>query len=893
MESRGGKGRARGRARGAPQGGGAPGGPRPGPGQGPGAHGPPQQNRPPGDPWNRAAAPAPQQAPPAAQMGPWVRPQMPAPVVGAGRGSRYGGGETGELSAPVEHVRAIQGDGDGEKARATSSGVRGRNLKYEIIRTRPADLQTKKGTTGAPINLISNYFPLIQAGKFLLFQYRVDFNPDVDHTGARKKFMHQALRDTLSGYLFDGTVLYTAQRISPDPLEKFVENEAGERIRIHIRMVSELAWGDFHYIQLFNILIRKCLSAMKLTLLQRDYYDPQSQINIHEHKLSLWPGYFTSIRQHENQVMMNIELAFKVLREDTCYNMFLECRGPEPRKEFQSKIIGSSVLTFYNNRTYRIDDVDFSQNADSTFPLRDGSQMSYAQYYADKYKINIRERRQPLLVSRSKPREIRAGMPEVVYLIPELCKLTGLSDRMRENFKLMQALADHTRVGPVDRMRKLQDFCKRFLGCPEAVTELRKWDFQLADRLIQFQGRVLPMETIVAANNARYPAGPKADWTRDLRAQRMFNSANMTRLVTICPSRQKNECFDFLQTLQKAARGMQWDIGQPQIYDIPDDRTNTFCNAIENVAAKMDPTLIMCVLPTNQADRYGSIKKKCYVDRGIPSQIVLRKNLTSKGVMSIATKVAIQLNCKIGGAPWSIVMPLSNVMVVGYDVCRDTLKKQSSFAAMVATLDRAMTRYYNHVCEHQLQEELSENISVFLIVACQKYKEVNGRYPERILIYRDGVGDGQLPFVFTMEVERIKEKLTNEIYKNGDLKMSFIVVSKRINTRFFTPNSNPPPGTVVDDVVTLPERFDFFVVSQCVNQGTVAPTSYNVLSDNMGLSPDRLQMLTYKLCHMYYNWSGTVRVPAPCQYAHKLAFMTAQHLHRPANRALETLLYYL
>ena len=33
-------------------------------------------------------------------------------------------------------------------------------------------------------------------------------------------------------------------------------------------------------------------------------------------------------------------------------------------------------------------------------------------------------------------------------------------------------------------------------------------------------------------------------------------------------------------------------------------------------------------------------------------------------------------------------------------------------------------------------------------------------------------------------------------------------------------------GTVVDDVVTLPERYDFFLVSQSVRQGTVNPTSY-------------------------------------------------------------------
>ena len=58
-----------------------------------------------------------------------------------------------------------------------------------------------------------------------------------------------------------------------------------------------------------------------------------------------------------------------------------------------------------------------------------------------------------------------------------------------------------------------------------------------------------------------------------------------------------------------------------------------------------------------------------------------------------------------------------------------------------------------------------------------------------------------------------------------------------------------------------------------MRQGTVNPTSYNVIKDTSGLKPKHIQQLTYKLTHLYYNWPGTVRVPAPCQYAHKLAFM--------------------
>lgn len=49
-------------------------------------------------------------------------------------------------------------------------------------------------------------------------------------------------------------------------------------------------------------------------------------------------------------------------------------------------------------------------------------------------------------------------------------------------------------------------------------------------------------------------------------------------------------------------------------------------------------------------------------------------------------------------------------------------------------------------------------------------------------------------------------------------------------------------------------RYDFFLVSQSVRQGTVTPTHFNVIFDTSGLRPDHMQRLTYKLCHLYYNW---------------------------------------
>jgi len=88
--------------------------------------------------------------------------------------------------------------------------------------------------------------------------------------------------------------------------------------------------------------------------------------------------------------------------------------------------------------------------------------------------------------------------------------------------------------------------------------------------------------------------------------------------------------------------------------------------------------------------------------------------------------------------------------------------------------------------------------------------------------------------------------------------MTFIVVKKRINARFFANVNNdlinPPCGTVIDTVVTRPEWFDFYLVPQSTGQGTVNPTHFNVIYDTLALKPEHYQRLSFKLTHMYYNW---------------------------------------
>jgi len=143
-----------------------------------------------------------------------------------------------------------------------------------------------------------------------------------------------------------------------------------------------------------------------------------------------------------------------MLRIDSVYDILMECANSRnPRQEFQQRVIGSIVMTSYNNKTYRVDDVDFTQKPDSSFTRRDGTEVTYRRYFEERYHLKVTRPDQPLLVSRTKPREIRAGMPEIVVLVPELCIMTGLTDRQRENFQLMKALAEHTRISAGGKLR--------------------------------------------------------------------------------------------------------------------------------------------------------------------------------------------------------------------------------------------------------------------------------------------------------------------------------------------------------------------------------------------------------------------------------------------------------
>ncbi|XP_075168095.1 protein piwi-like [Haematobia irritans] len=782
----------------------------------------------------------------------------------------------------------------------SSSTSRPRDNRFEVsmVVTKPPELASKKGCAGKEISLQANYFRISKTPSWKIYQYHVTFAPEIEMKRLKSGILSQH-RELLGGFLFDGSKLFSTTRLREAITILSATSKRGENFVITIKYVGDISMTEWQSLQILNLILRRSMEGLQLKLVGRNFFDPAARIDLRSHHLQLWPGYQTSIRQHERDVLLCAEIAHKVMLTETVYDVFRRCQesARDFQEDFRRHIIGITVLTDYNNRTYRISDIDFHKTPKETFDMK-GEKISFIDYYHKKYNIKIRDANQPLLISKAKERSIRGGENEMVVLIPELCRLTGLTDEMRNNFKLMRDLSEHTRMNPDRRIDRLRVFNERLHQTEASMRVLQDWNMKLDTRLVDVRGRIIDPQNIVFRDLRKESSGEQADWTRHFRNMGMFTtpSRGLQRWAVIGTNRSSRELRNFVDCLMRAASSISFRIERPREVLIHDDRNHSYIQAMED-CSRQDPQLIMCLVPNNNAERYSSIKKKGCLERAVPTQVVTQKTATNqRGLMSICTKVAIQINCKLGYTPWMIDVPLSGLMTVGYDLAKSAREKAKSYGALVATMDlKVNATFYSTVAECSSHDVLANSLWPMLTKALRQYIKEHGKLPARILFYRDGISEGSLKQVYEHEVKDVVEKLEDE-YKRAGIdkpKFAYIIVSKSINSRLFARGRNPPPGTVVDDVITLPERYDFYLVSQSVRQGTVAPTSYNVVYSNIGLTPDQIQMLTYRMTHLYFNWSGTTRVPAVCQYAKKLATLVGTSLFQSPLNALEKKLYYL
>ncbi|XP_029777457.1 piwi-like protein 3 [Suricata suricatta] len=712
------------------------------------------------------------------------------------------------------------------------------------------------GTQGRVVKLFTNHFRVTSRPELITYKYNIDYMPEVEDGKVRTELLCQHKQIIGECHIFDGNSLLLPHRLRNQKTE-LVSRWDSQIVKITIEFCSELRPTAVDCLRYYNILFRKILRMMDLTQVGRNYYNENEATEFFNHNtnLEIWPGYVTSILEYETSITLCADVNHKLLRMQTAYDLITHVDSKSRRKdaaEITKELVGQIVFTKYNNRTYRVDAINWEETPRSTFKKSGGEEISFVDYYKEQYDLLVTDLTQPLLVSKGKWKKSQQDTPhEPIMLVPQLCNLTGLTDKMRKNYRVMRDLAMHTRLDPEKRHHELQRFMNIVQRHSTAQRELQLWDLRFDPNFLSFSGRILKESTAT--------------------------DSLLDSLRTVTPT-------------------MGISMREAQKIEVA-GTVESYINILES-QVNGNTQMVLCVLSSDRKDLYDRIKKYLCVERPVPSQCVVARTLDkSQTLMTIATKIAQQMNCKMGGALWKVETGLQNPMVIGIDCFHDIVNRRKSIAGFVSSIDPELTQWFSQCVFQEAGQELVNGLRACLKAALNLWNQSNQFLPQSVIVYRDGVGDGQLQALMEHEVPQIQSSLKSVYGDESKVRLTVVVVKKRINTRFFAEYrgrfQNPPPGTVIDVGVTKSQWYDFFIVSQSVKDGTVTPTHYNVIHDTVHFTPDGIQCLTYRLCHMYYNLSGVIRVPAPCHYAHKLAYLVGQSIHEAPHYSLARRLFYL
>ncbi|KAA3677270.1 eukaryotic translation initiation factor 2C, partial [Paragonimus westermani] len=284
---------------------------------------------------------------------------------------------------------------------------------------------------------------------------------------------------------------------------------------------------------------------------------------------------------------------------------------------------------------------------------------------------------------------------------------------------------------------------------------------------------------------------------------------------------------------------------------------------------------------------YPAIKRLGDLQTGMRTQCVRGRTLDKPNVVP---NLLLKINGKLGGINWQINDILRDdkelLMVFGADVTHpaptQTQQVRQSIAAVLGSVTPDLMRYGVVVRQQATTEkgskttrEIIDGMEVIVSELLKAYyRNSDGRFPTRLIFYRDGVSEGQFENVLVEELASI-QRACSGLRQGYEPAITYIVVQKRHHVRFQPTNPrqrNVDPGTVVDTHVTHPREFDFYLCSQEGIQGTSKPAHYHVLYDDSNWTSDALQRFTFFLCHAYMRCPRSVSYPAPTYYAHLAAF---------------------
>eukprot|EP01039_Chlorochromonas_danica_P004141 gene4141-4546_t len=350
---------------------------------------------------------------------------------------------------------------------------------------------------------------------------------------------------------------------------------------------------------------------------------------------------------------------------------------------------------------------------------------------------------------------------------------------------------------------------------------------------------------------------------------------------------------DFMTAIERDAAGSGLKLTKGGGYLVCNGRQA----AIKTELSKMEKGGVRIVLVIMLSDSHSDIK---FVSdgMGLVTQCVKWKNV-EKPPRGFHLNVVLKINTKLGGTchtlarrtqaaatgavwqdpPTSISWLFDKpTMLVGMDVSHPEPGSDApSMAAVVGSMDGRASQYVAYLTTLKSRQETVSTLEEGMTKLLEVFKKRNNnRLPAHIIVYRDGVSDGQFNMVINDELPCIHGALELMGVPRGDVKVSIVICQKRHHTRIFYDDNgehvNPCPGLVLDargaQSITNATINEFYLNSHAAIQGTCKPCKYALIYDEIGFRLSELELLTYWSTYLYARCNRSVSYATPAYYAH-------------------------
>lgn len=615
--------------------------------------------------------------------------------------------------------------------------------------TMPAVTRNAFNTNGKKISVATNLFTFVfrQTDQNEFFTFALIFEPEIPGDAIRLKTkLFSLLRPSLPAELYGNVILsgmnFIGTMRGPDGEAEVTLDDIPYKITYKLAKTFKAndTESESLYKRFFASLVRK----MNFVTIRKNYYNPSCGKKLQNGNLDLWPGFNFTINRLDNRILLSMNLTYRVIRKETALDLIKKEESKISRQDsvearLTEALKGLVVITRYGKeRCYIVDSVVTSMDINSTFPARDKdgnlSEVSFKDYYQQKYRINLREG-QPLL----KIIEKRRGVENTIYLIPELCLLSGITDDMRANFNLMKEMNTFTKGVPkekLDECKNLIDSVKNYEKCR---SEIEKWGMTIDTTPVNFNAVKLDAGNLMLGNKQVSSNDPGLD--RNVQTV-MFSQPGL-KVWGIFYMKNDQKLYDeFYNNFKESCRTYQYNVQPPKLFPMNSNRSGDWEAELSKIK-NLEIDLLLFIIPGSRGKGplYDYIKRYCTCETSIPTQCILTGTLSKgKGLRSITNKVLVQMCAKIGGIPWVIDnLPFTNMptMIIGID----STGSKNSMLGFTASLCRNFSTYFSRAVNIQsddlrevreLTKQALETVNILLIL----YSSSNERiFCQSILLY--------------------------------------------------------------------------------------------------------------------------------------------------------------